>query len=89
VTYQASQKTPFIKCADVLAVARQTTRDTSLDINDIECIAISLLDQGYIMGYIMHSTRLLVLKKDASFGFPKVSTVKAKVTQNDDLDRFG
>ncbi|GAA6021259.1 hypothetical protein JCM11491_001529 [Sporobolomyces phaffii] len=46
-----------------------------LDEDDIESIAVSLMDQGYIKAYIMHSKRLLVLQKGQHFGFPPLSSV--------------
>ncbi|GAA5837677.1 hypothetical protein JCM3766R1_000553 [Sporobolomyces carnicolor] len=45
------------------------------DEDDIESILVSLVDQGYLKAYIMHSKRLLVLQKGKHFGFPPLSAV--------------
>ncbi|GAA5826818.1 hypothetical protein JCM5353_005406 [Sporobolomyces roseus] len=47
----------------------------SLDLDDLESIAVSLMDQGYVKAYIMHSKRILVLQKGENFGFPPLSSV--------------
>ncbi|GAA5910051.1 uncharacterized protein JCM6883_000538 [Sporobolomyces salmoneus] len=46
-----------------------------LDEDDIESVMVSLMDQGYLKAYIMHSKRLLVLQKGKHFGFPPLTTV--------------
>ncbi|GAA5916123.1 hypothetical protein JCM6882_003943 [Rhodosporidiobolus microsporus] len=48
-----------------------------LDIDDVEGMCVSLMEQGYIKAYIMHSKRLLVLQKGERCGFPPVSSVGA------------
>lgn len=39
-------------------------------ITDVECIAVSLIEQGYIRGYLVHKRSLLVLAKSQSFPQP-------------------
>ncbi|GAA5981148.1 hypothetical protein JCM5350_007175 [Sporobolomyces pararoseus] len=49
--------------------------DLELDLDDIESMTVSLMDQGYLKAYIMHSKRLLVLQKGKHFGFPPLSSI--------------
>ncbi|KIJ37095.1 hypothetical protein M422DRAFT_781953 [Sphaerobolus stellatus SS14] len=51
------------------------------DLLDIEALCASLIDQGYIQGYLLHSGSRLVVSKSNTFGFPLVSSV---VVRNDD-----
>ncbi|KAK3827784.1 MAG: hypothetical protein J3Q66DRAFT_321083 [Benniella sp.] len=51
----------------LLDVVRALTSDTSYDIFDVECITASLLDQGYIRGYIHSKKKVLVLSKANPF----------------------
>jgi hypothetical protein len=41
-----------------------------LTLSDVECIAVSLIEQGYIRGYMVHGRSLLVLAKSQSFPQP-------------------
>jgi len=41
-----------------------------LTLSDVECIAVSLIEQGYIRGYLVHGRSLLVLAKSMSFPQP-------------------
>ncbi|KAF9386598.1 hypothetical protein BGX21_000742 [Mortierella sp. AD011] len=58
----------------LLSVARALTKDDTYDIFDVECITASLLDQGYIKGYIHSQKKILVLGK--SNPFPTVWNVE-------------
>ncbi|KAF8940654.1 hypothetical protein BGZ58_005390 [Dissophora ornata] len=55
-------------------VVQTLTGDASYDILDIEAMTASLLDQGYIKGYIHHEKRILVLGKTNPF--PTVYSVE-------------
>ncbi|KAI1310786.1 hypothetical protein EDD11_003663 [Mortierella claussenii] len=54
----------------VLSVVLAITKDDSFDMLDIESITASLLDQGYIRGYIHHQRKVLVLSKTNPFPVP-------------------
>ncbi|KAF9911797.1 hypothetical protein EC991_002099 [Linnemannia zychae] len=58
----------------LVGVVQALTKDPSFDIWDVECIVASLLDQGYIKGYIHSETKILVVGKTNPF--PAVSTVE-------------
>ncbi|KAG0205854.1 hypothetical protein BGX28_002589 [Mortierella sp. GBA30] len=51
----------------LLDVVRALLRDDTYDILDVECITASLLDQGYIKGYIHSQKKILVLGKTNPF----------------------
>ncbi|ORZ27204.1 hypothetical protein BCR41DRAFT_346492 [Lobosporangium transversale] len=51
----------------LLTIVRALTQDDSYDIYDVECITASLLDQGYIKGYIHSRKKILVLGKTNPF----------------------
>ena len=34
-----------------------------MTVMDVECLAVSLLDQGYLKGYLIHGRQILVLSK--------------------------
>ncbi|KAG0044787.1 hypothetical protein BGZ83_009936 [Gryganskiella cystojenkinii] len=59
---------------DLLKVASAMTKDNSYDIWDVECITASLMDQGYIKGYIHSQKKILVLGKTNPF--PKIYSVE-------------
>lgn len=48
---------------------------SSWDKVDMEAICASLIDQGYIHGYILHSRSCVVLQKGPTLGFPPISSV--------------
>ncbi|KDQ12429.1 hypothetical protein BOTBODRAFT_34401 [Botryobasidium botryosum FD-172 SS1] len=64
-----STKPPVLTFADLLAALRFSSQDNTIDVNDVECIAVSLLDQNYLRAYILHSSSLLVLHKDVKYAF--------------------
>ncbi|GAA5874257.1 hypothetical protein JCM16303_005791 [Sporobolomyces ruberrimus] len=76
---------PTLSLSLLLKAARIAWRTTTiggsgaageeLDEDDIESVAVSLMDQGYLKAYIMHSKRLLVLQKGKHFGFPPLSSI--------------
>lgn len=46
--------------------------ELEFDIDDAECIAISLIDQGYIGASIQHSSHTLVFAKALESAFPSM-----------------
>lgn len=66
---------PTLELAKLLQGARWATGDDVLDADDIECLCVSLMDQGYIKGYIHRGRNVLVLQKGSQHGFPPISTV--------------
>ncbi|KDE08854.1 hypothetical protein MVLG_00954 [Microbotryum lychnidis-dioicae p1A1 Lamole] len=66
---------PTLSLNALVVTARIAFGDQSLDLDDVEGMCTSLMDQGYLKAYIMHSKVLLVLQKSASFGFPLISSV--------------
>ncbi|GAA5883372.1 hypothetical protein JCM3774_004865, partial [Rhodotorula dairenensis] len=69
---------PTLSLHALLAAARLSFQDPSLDVDDVESMCVSLMEQGYIKAYILHSKRILVLQKGPRAGFPPVATVNAK-----------
>jgi len=74
---QPGDKTPppTLKLSDFLVFARRAWNDVTLEVDDVECVAASLIDQGYVKAYAMHSTGKIVLRRTADFGFEKMSKV--------------
>lgn len=68
---------PTLSLDLILAAARLSFADPTLDVDDVEGMIASLMDQGYIKAYVLHSKRLLVLQKGPLVGFPPVSSVRA------------
>lgn len=66
---------PTLKLANFLILARRAWNDSTLDIDDVECVAASLIDQGFIKAYAMHSTGNIVFRRTPDFGFEKMSKV--------------
>ncbi|KAG5519586.1 hypothetical protein PMAC_001741 [Pneumocystis sp. 'macacae'] len=89
ITRDPSQKPPRIKLKDLLIAAKWAKNDDTYDLLDVECVCISLLDQNYLQAYILHASKLLVLKRDDTHGFQKISNVKALQAAHDDDVTFG
>ncbi|KTW26398.1 hypothetical protein T552_02879 [Pneumocystis carinii B80] len=89
ITRDPSQKPPRVKLEDLLIAAKWAKNDDTYDLLDVECICISLLDQNYLQAYILHASKLLVLKRDDTHGFQKISNVKALQAAHDDDVTFG
>ncbi|UZJ51350.1 hypothetical protein CBS101457_000670 [Exobasidium rhododendri] len=66
---------PILKLSAFLPMARLAWHDPTLEIDDVECVVASLIDQGYLKGYVQHSTGNVVLRRTDDFGFPKMSGV--------------
>jgi nuclear mRNA export protein PCID2/THP1 len=66
---------PILKLAQFLIIARRAWKDDGLALDDVECVVASLIDQGYVKGYAMHSSGNVVLRRTADFGFVRMSTV--------------
>jgi nuclear mRNA export protein PCID2/THP1 len=86
----SAQKTPNIKLVMLLCALRWATRDHTWTLMDCEALCISMIDTGYIKGYIHHQSQLLVLDKrdEKKFGFPDVSGVHVAQFDNDDESQF-
>ncbi|CCJ31522.1 unnamed protein product [Pneumocystis jirovecii] len=76
ITRDPSQKPPRIKLEDLLIAARWAKNDDTYDLLDVEC--------NYLQAYILHASKLLVLKRDDTHGFQKISNVKALQAAHDD-----
>ncbi|POY70448.1 hypothetical protein BMF94_6516 [Rhodotorula taiwanensis] len=68
---------PTLSLQMLLVAARISFQDPTLDIDDVESMCVSLMEQGYIKAYILHSKRILVLQKGPRAGFPPIATVNA------------
>ncbi|WBW70723.1 TREX/TREX2 complex subunit Pci2 [Schizosaccharomyces osmophilus] len=88
MTFRNAQKTPHVNGQFLLTAALVSTQDETFDIDDVECICISLIDQGYIKGYMIHSSATLVLKKDAAFGFAPIESVMPIVGKDRNEEEF-
>lgn len=74
---------PTIQFEHLLAAVRLSYRYSAIgdlelstwDIVDMEALCASLIDQGYIQGYLLHSRSCLVVQKGPTLGFPPVATV--------------
>ncbi|EPY53763.1 nuclear pore associated protein Thp1-Sac3 complex subunit [Schizosaccharomyces cryophilus OY26] len=88
MTFQNAQKTPHVNGQFLLEAALLSTQDQTFDIDDVECICVSLIDQGYIKGYMIHSSATLVLKKDTSFGFAPIESVMPVVGKDRNEEEF-
>lgn len=66
---------PTLKLATFLAHAQLAWRDAELTLDDVECVTASLIDQGFVKAYVMHSSGNVVFRRTPDFGFEKMSTV--------------
>ena len=85
-----AQKTPNIKLSILLTAIRWATQDDTWDLADCEAVCVSLIDMGYIKGYIHHQNQVLVLDKkdERKFGFPDVSTIQVAQYEHGDDTQF-
>ncbi|KAG0033477.1 hypothetical protein BGZ82_006093 [Podila clonocystis] len=74
VAHQPNPQQVRVQLQDFLVVAQKLTRDDSYDVLDIECVIASLMDQGYIRGYIHSPTKILVLSNNNPF--PVIYSIK-------------
>lgn len=86
-----AQKTPNIRISKLLCALQWATQDKSWSISDCEALCVSLIDIGYIKGYIHHQNQILVLDKkdERKFGFPTVSGIQIAQYEHDDDRQFG
>ncbi|KAL9935042.1 hypothetical protein V8E36_006118 [Tilletia maclaganii] len=70
-----SNAPPNVSFALLAATARLAWGDSSIDESDVECITVSLIDQGYLKGYIQPDRKLLVLQRNDQLGFVKMRDV--------------
>ncbi|KAE8229654.1 hypothetical protein CF326_g5372 [Tilletia indica] len=66
---------PNIKLSLIAATARLAWQDERIDEADVECITISLIDQGYLKGYIHPDKGLLILQRNDQLGFVNMRAV--------------
>ncbi|KAI9259305.1 hypothetical protein BY458DRAFT_534975 [Sporodiniella umbellata] len=59
---------------DCFTAFRKGDPESDFDLNEIECILVSLVSQGYIRGYLHHQKQILVLSRVNAF--PPISQVK-------------
>lgn len=85
-----AQKTPNVKLVKLLCALKWATRDDGWDLVDCESLCVSLIDMGYIKGYIHHQNQVLVLDKkdERKFGFPDVSSIHVAQFEHDDTRQF-
>lgn len=91
LTTNPSQKPPNVKFSHLLQALRYSTKDEEgWDLADVECVCVSLIDGGYIRGYIHHLNKVLVLDKrdEGRAGFPVVSGLLVSQYQHDDDAQF-
>ncbi|OZJ03298.1 hypothetical protein BZG36_02275 [Bifiguratus adelaidae] len=73
----SSQRLSFQDC---LAALKFSTGDNSYTLYDVESNLVSLIDQGYIKGYIAHDQQVVILSKTNAF--PQVDTVVRNESEN-------
>ncbi|KAN0063134.1 hypothetical protein ACQY0O_004298 [Thecaphora frezii] len=66
---------PTLRLSQLHQVAQLAWQDPELELEDIEAIVASLVDQGFVKGYVLHSKNMLVLQKGPNLGFPPVWSV--------------
>lgn len=66
-----TRRLPTVKFTHLLAALHTSTRDTTYTYQDVETLLVTLIEAGYIKGYIHHTQRLLVLDRrdERTFGF--------------------
>ncbi|CDS82088.1 related to protein that forms a complex with Thp3p [Sporisorium scitamineum] len=72
---QPSSAPPTMRLDNLLSAARIAWNDLSLQPEDVEAVVASMIDQGFIKGYILHSKAMLVLQKGPHMGFPPIWSV--------------
>lgn len=77
---------PTLDLYAIHAALRLSSQDLSFTLNDAESLCCSLLDQGYIRGYILHSRLLLALQKAENLGFPPPRTITVDSGSFDGVD---
>ena len=66
---------PTLRLSVLHVAARLAWQDDELQVQDVESILASLIDQGLVKGYILHSKSMLVLQKGPHLGFPPIWSV--------------
>ncbi|KAF8341214.1 uncharacterized protein EI90DRAFT_2905635 [Cantharellus anzutake] len=66
---------PTLQLLAIQSALQFSSHDVSYTLNDAESLCCSLLDQGYVKGYILHSRQLLALQKAENLGFPPPCTI--------------
>lgn len=84
------QKTPNIRFTRLLSAIQWATKDNSWDLMDLESLCVSLIDGGYVKGYVHHLNKVLVLDKreEGRAGFPPVCGIQVAQYEHDDERQF-
>lgn len=72
---EASNAPPTLPLAMLVGPARLAWNDNTLLLEDMECMAANLVDQGLMKAYILHSKSMIVLQRGPFRGFPPMSDV--------------
>lgn len=90
LSMDSTQKTPNVRFTRLLAAIRWATDVDSWDLMDIEALCVSMIDAGYIKGYIHHINKVLVLDKrdEGKAGFPPISGLQVAQLEHDDDRQF-
>ncbi|ORY74803.1 hypothetical protein BCR37DRAFT_194825 [Protomyces lactucae-debilis] len=90
LTGTTAQKTPHVQLATLQrAIQFATADELPWDLDDTEHLCVSLIDLGFVKGYVHHERKLLVLDKK-TLGFPPLAAVRQIELPGDDDERqFG
>ena len=72
---EASNAPPTLPLAMLVGPARLAWNDNTLLLEDMECMAANLVDQGLMKAYILHSKSMIVLQRGPFRGFPPMSDI--------------
>ncbi|KAK4056661.1 hypothetical protein OIO90_002213 [Microbotryomycetes sp. JL221] len=67
---------PTLSLTSLATAAQISFNDPTIDVDDAESMSASMIEQGYIKAYVLHSKRLLVLQKGQQVGLPPISQIK-------------
>ena len=59
-------------------MARLSWQDAELTLEDVESIVASLISQGYIKAYILHSKAIVVFQKGDRMGLVQMNSVYSR-----------
>ncbi|KDN43202.1 hypothetical protein K437DRAFT_225747, partial [Tilletiaria anomala UBC 951] len=74
-TDSAAAASPTLPLSDLLILARAAWQDPELTLVDVESIVASLIAQGYVKAYILHSKALIVFQKGERMGLVPMNSV--------------
>ena len=87
----SSRTQPTLRLSLLLTAMRVVTGDKTYDLDDAENVAVTLIDTGYVKGYIHHVQKLLVLDRrdERTFGFVLGNGAgRVARVEDDDEERF-